>query len=82
MRIDIPSDGWYIVNFEGYGGNNVKLYHYEGGSLVLMPTGWDSYGRTTQDYPFLANLAAGTHYFYLVVDTSYFYLYGAGAYSL
>lgn len=67
--VNIPADGWYIININAYiGGGNVNIHHYEGNSYVLLESmpgqsGW-------ADYPTLQYLTAGYHYFYFVLTSS------------
>jgi len=67
--VDIPADGWYIIDINAYAsGSDVNIHHYEGSSFVLlenMPgqSGW-------ADYPTLQYLTSGRHYFYFVFTGS------------
>ena len=82
VRVSIPSDGWYIVNFEAYGGGPASMKHLEAGGFPEVQS-WDytgSYG--THSYPALVELAAGYHYFYFVIPSSYVKIYEVNVFNL
>ena len=66
LYINVPSDGWYIVNVEAYNGGPVTLMH----SSSTVDT-WDHTGDTdTHSFPAVVELSAGNHYFYYMFETS------------
>lgn len=67
VRVNIPSDGWYIVNANLYTyGNEIELRHYEGSTPYTLV---ETFARQSgwADYPTLQYLEAGYHYFYYVL---------------
>ena len=85
-RVNVPADGWYIINLYGYMYTNSKLdiYHYGGGSALTLIDSFDYAGEGYgyYDNPTLVELAAGGHYFHLVsAGTSSFNLWAVEAMS-
>jgi hypothetical protein len=63
LRLNVPQDGYYIVNTRAYGGSGVQLRRYHAGSFSIVQT-FDAQGTT--DRPALVYLTQGAHYFYWV----------------
>jgi hypothetical protein len=78
VRLDVrvPISGWYMINFETYGGAKAHLRTYLNGSMQTVE-GWDS--RSTsgsyKDHPALLNLGAGYHSLYWILDGGSPYIY-------
>jgi len=69
LRLVVPSSGWYMINFETYGGAKAHLRTLVNGSMQTVED-WNS-TRTSgswKDHPALLNLGAGYHSLYWVVD--------------
>jgi hypothetical protein len=70
LVVQIPQDGWYIVNANAMAFANVSIRHYQGSAgyveIASLPrqSGW-------ADYPTLQYLASGNHYFYWLMGTAY-----------
>jgi len=79
VRINAPSSGWYLFNFETYNGAKATLKHYVIRSRYVAVQTWDEHSHTGwTDHPALINLSAGCHYFYWIVESAYhnnLYLY-------
>jgi hypothetical protein len=77
VKINAPSSGWYLFNFETYNGAKATLKHSVSGSGYVTVQTWDERSHTGwTDHPALINLSAGYHYFYWTVEPgSSFYVY-------
>jgi hypothetical protein len=84
FSVNVPTAGWYIVNFSGWGSNSkASLHHYGGGSGWQPVTGWDYSNRYENlAYPALLELAPGQHYFIFKPTQGGVLLTGIQTYSL
>ncbi len=81
--INVPTPGFYIVNFNGHSYNTKAMLNRWTGSGYQTVTTWDYSGRNERlNYPVVLELAAGYHYFYLGVTQGTLFLYQANSYSL
>ena len=80
FAVNIPADGWYIINMEGYHGGPISLKHYDYGTYTYPTVTTFAAGGSSS--PALLELAAGYHYFIWVADSSYAYVYEVNAFSL
>jgi hypothetical protein len=72
--VNVTNPGWYIVNFVASRGK-ASLRRYESGGYPVV-TQWDNSASANyyESYPFVVNLAAGSHYFYLIPETPYMWV--------
>lgn len=67
LRLNLSSDGWYIVNANLYAyGSEIELRHYQGSTPYTLV---ETFARQSgwADYPSLQYLEAGYHHFYYVL---------------
>jgi hypothetical protein len=70
VGINVPANGWYILNFSGWGWNSKALLAHWSASGWQSVATWDFSSQTATAgvylaYPALLELGAGTHYFIL-----------------
>ena len=64
LLVDLPEDGWYIINLYGQTNGSVNLRHYESRDSIPIIQSLSSSGSDWDDYPFFGYFEAGRHYFY------------------
>lgn len=73
LYVNVPKEGYYIVNTRAWSGAGVQLRRYSAGTYPIVQT-FDASGML--DRPALVYLTAGSHTFYWVFP-SYFTFYSA-----
>jgi hypothetical protein len=73
---DLPSTGWYLIDFYGTGNPSSTLYTWEGADLTQVES-WDMTNSPTAYNHFVTAeyLEAGFHYFVFTVDTAHLYFH-------
>jgi hypothetical protein len=79
LRVNIPADGRYLVNFSASRGT-AKLRHQYSGPIIRE---WDFRNASCNpcDYLVQLDLSQGYHYFYFWTQDSYKYVYSASVVS-
>jgi hypothetical protein len=74
--VNVATPGWYIVNFVATRGK-ASLKRYDSAtSTYPSVTQWDNSASPNpyESYPYVVNLAAGSHYFYWIPEAGYFWV--------
>lgn len=73
---DLPSTGWYLIDFYGTGNPTATLYTWEGTDVTQVES-WDMTSSPTAYNHFVTAeyLEAGFHYFVFTVDTAHLYFH-------
>ena len=73
---DLPSTGWYLIDFYGTGNPTATLYTWEGADITQVES-WDMTSLPTAYNHFVTAeyLEAGFHYFVFTVDTAHLYFH-------
>ena len=73
---DLPSTGWYLIDFYGTGNPTATLYTWEGADITQVES-WDMTSSPTGYNHFVTAeyLEAGFHYFVFTVDTAHLYFH-------
>ena len=74
LCVNIPTTGWYLINFETLYGVRACLKHYPPYPYETIRC-WDQTGTGWFDYPAVVYLKAGNHYFYWVVESGRYWPY-------
>lgn len=80
LSIDIPTTGWYVLNYRGYGRNIAQLVHEPNPAIVRK---WNYFSQNTwANYPAVVHLSAGWHYLSFIVTSGSLMLTSVSIYSL
>jgi hypothetical protein len=73
---DLPSTGWYLIDFYGTGNPTATLYTWEDADITQVES-WDMTSSPTAYNHFVTAeyLEAGFHYFVFTVDTAHLYFH-------
>ena len=73
LQVDLPSTGWYLIDFYGTGQPTATLHTWDNGYIPVES--WDMTSSLTGYNHFVTAeyLEEGLHYFQFTVDTAYLY---------
>jgi hypothetical protein len=76
VGVNVTNPGWYILNFVASKGKaSLRRWDSTAGGYPVI-TQWDNSASANyyESYPFVVNLAAGYHTFYIIPETSYMWV--------
>ena len=70
LGVDLPEDGWYIINIYLSTYGSAELRHYESRASIPVIQSFSGSGSDWDDYPYLGYFEAGNHKFYWTFSRS------------
>lgn len=80
VHVNIPTTGWYVLNYRGFGGSAAQLVHEPNPGIV---NSWNYAGQGTwHNYPAILHLSAGWHHLSFIVTGGHLMLTSVSIFSL